>query len=237
MYPPDALSLPKNFMPQPPFDTGTLEIRDELLLPRPLDPEAIKRETGRYYAMITHLDAQIGRILARLEETGQLDNTLIIFAGDNGLTLGAHGLLGKQTLYDEGVRVPMIIRGPGVQRGGTCNALVDLMDIMPTLCEVAGVAPEGTDGQSLLPLARGEAAPKRDAIFLHYDDVFRAVRNDKFKYIAHLKTGREELFNLQDDPFELHDLAGDAAFSVTKIELRDKLNAWRQSVGDDGARI
>ncbi len=236
MYRPDTLSLPKSFMPQPPFDTGTLEIRDELLLPRPLDPEAIQRETGRYYAMITHLDAQIGRILARLEETGQLDNTLIVFAGDNGLTLGAHGLLGKQTLYDEGVRVPMIVRGPGVQRGGKCGALVDLMDIMPTLCEVAGVEPEDIDGRSMLKLARGEAVPRRDAVYLHYDDLFRAVRTEQFKFIAYLKTGREELFNLRDDPYELHDLSEDSAFDELKTELRGKLTAWRQAMGEEGVK-
>lgn len=232
MYPPESVSLPKNFMPEPPFDTGTLDIRDEKLLERPLDPAVVKREIGRYYGMITHMDAQIGRILDWLETQGHLENTLIVFAGDNGLTLGAHGLLGKQTLYEEGVRVPMIVRGPGVRAGARVDALVDLMDIMPTVCEAAGVTAEDVDGRSLLPAARGEDADAREEVFLHYDDLFRAVRTERYKYIAHLKTGREELFDLEADPYELRNLAEEESVVDVKAGLKEKLERWRGSVGD-----
>ncbi len=233
MYSPAQVSLPPNFMPEPPFDTGTLDIRDEKLLPRPLDPKAVQQETARYYAMITHMDTQIGRLLQRLEERGELDNTFIVFAGDNGLTLGAHGLLGKQTLYEEGVRVPLIVCGPGVRRGKQCDAMVDLMDIMPTLCEVSGsVPPAHVQGRSLMPWLHGKRGERRDAIFCHYHHMFRMVRTERYKLILHLKTGREELFDLQNDPYELNDVSELAAFQDIKKDLRNRLNTWRSEVGD-----
>lgn len=233
MYPPEAMPLPPNYMAQPRFDPGTLDIRDEKLLERPLDPMEIRRETGRYYAMITHMDAQIGRVLEWLESRGQFDNTLIAFVGDNGLTLGAHGLLGKQTLLDDGVRVPLIVRGPGVARGARCDALVDVMDLMPTLCEAGGApVPEGVDGRSLWPHLRDAAAPGRDTVFGHYEDLFRSVRTRHYKYIHHLKTVREELFDLGADPYELHDIAGIPAHAETQTNLRNRLTQWRADMGD-----
>ncbi|GMW03923.1 MAG: sulfatase [Candidatus Hydrogenedentota bacterium] len=232
-YPVDAVSLPPNFMPQPLFDPGTLDIRDELLLPRPLDPEAIKIEIGRYYAMIAHVDRSIGRIVDHLKQANQWENTVVMFGGDNGLTLGSHGLLGKQTLYEEGVRVPCIVRGPGVRQGAVSGALVDLMDFMPTACDYAGVPlPASVDGKSLRGLAEGTAESVRDDIFCHYDDLFRMVRTDRYKLVLHLKSGREELFDLREDPFELTDRSADANFSSVLNELRTVLAGRRTSAGE-----
>ena len=108
LYPPEKIDLPANFMPEHPFDNGEMKIRDEKLADWPRTPEAVKKHIADYYAMITHLDAQIGHILNALEKTGRAKNTIIIFASDNGLALGQHGLLGKQSLYDHSVRVPLI---------------------------------------------------------------------------------------------------------------------------------
>src|SRR5690606_34723743 len=91
------------------------------------------------YAMITHMDMEIGRILAVLEETGREENTIVVFAADNGLAVGQHGLLGKQNLYEHSARVPMILRGPGIPAGETVDALVYLHDLFPTLTELAGL--------------------------------------------------------------------------------------------------
>lgn len=233
LYPPDSVSLPPNFLPAPPFDTGTLDIRDEKLMPRPLDPHALKTEIGRYYGLITHMDDQIGRIVTKLEATGNWDSTLTIFGGDNGLTIGSHGLLGKQSLHEEGVRVPLIVRGPGVDAGQRCDALVDLMDVMPTLCDAAGVEiPDAVDGRSLLPYCQGKKTKSRDAIFCHYDDLFRMVRTRRFKLIDYIKIGREELFDLETDPFEVHNLVDSPHYQDTLSDLRAKLQTWRKEMRD-----
>ena len=233
LYPPQTISLPPNFMPAPLFDPGTLDIRDEKLLPRPLNPLEIRQEIARYYAMLTHLDNQIGRMLHRLQEKGLLENTVVILAGDNGLSLGAHGLLGKQNMYEEAVRVPLIIRGPGFQSGVRCDALVDLMDVMPTLCDIAGAPiPAGVQGRTLTPLLTGRRKRLRESIFCHYDDLFRMVRTPRHKLVRHLKTGREELFHTETDPYEQNDLIESALYAPVLNDLRARLNHWRRTLND-----
>ena len=220
-------------MPAPPFDPGTLDVRDEKLLPRPLDPAAIRREIARYYGLITHVDNQIGRVLHRLQEKGQLDNTVIILAGDNGLSLGAHGLLGKQNMYEEAVRVPLIIRGPGFQSGVKCTALVDLMEIMPTMCNIAGAPiPGSVQGRTLTPLLTRRRNRLRDSIFCHYADLFRMVRTPKHKLIRHLETVREELFHTETDPYEQNNLIESAIYAPILNDLRARLVHWRKILGD-----
>jgi arylsulfatase A-like enzyme len=113
MYDVEAVTLPENFMPAHPFDNGDLEIRDELLAGFPRTPAEIQRHNAEYYAMISHLDAQIGRILDALSRRGVLEDTIIVLAGDNGLAIGRHGLMGKQNMYDHSLHVPLLISGPG----------------------------------------------------------------------------------------------------------------------------
>lgn len=231
MYPPEKITLPANFMREPRFDPLTLHIRDELLHPRPFDPELIRRETGKYYGLISHLDSQVGRLLDHLEKSGQLERTVIVFASDNGLTLGAHGLLGKQTLYEEGVRVPLILRGPRIAAGRVCDALVDLMDLFPTFLDFAGAPiPAEVQGHSLRPLLAGEKEELRDSIFCHYEDYFRMVRTPSHKLVRHLKTGREELFELEADPFELQDLSGSPEHTRLREALGERLDRWRKEI-------
>ncbi len=238
MYDPQQIPLPPNFMPAPPFDPGTLEIRDEKLLPLPRDPERIRVETARYYGLITHMDEQIGRVLKELEDQKLADRTIVIFASDNGLTLGAHGLLGKQTLYDEGVRVPLMIRHPRLDRAGqTRDALVYLADLMPTLFDWTGVTPpEGIEGRSLNAVYAGRQEQVRDAVFGRYDEKddprFRSIRTERYKLIRYLKLGREELFDLSKDPYELKDLSEDAAMRSIREDLHRRLCDWQTSQHD-----
>lgn len=103
-YEADTITLPINFLPRHPFDTGDMNVRDEILRPVPRTEEAIKKEIADYYGMISEVDTQIGRVLQALQESGQLDNTILVFASDNGLAVGQHGLLGKQNLYDPQIR-------------------------------------------------------------------------------------------------------------------------------------
>ena len=113
--------------------------------------------------MITHADAQIGRVLEVLAETGRAENTIIVFAGDNGLALGQHGLMGKQSLYDHSVRVPLSFAGPGIPRGVRSEAYCYLLDIYPTLCDLIGLpAPETVEGTSLVPAMRDPQDQVRD---------------------------------------------------------------------------
>jgi arylsulfatase A-like enzyme len=117
MYDPVKIPLPVNFMEEHPFDHGNLRGRDELLWTWPRTAGAVRDELAHYYAVLTHLDAQIGRVLASLDETGQSANTLLIFTADNGLAIGSHGLRGKQNMYEHSIGVPLLVRGPGIAAG------------------------------------------------------------------------------------------------------------------------
>jgi len=233
LYDPKRLSLPPNCLPRHPFDNGDLETRDEKLAPWPRTPENTRFQLAEYYAMISHLDEQIGRILAVLDETGLAEKTLIVFAGDNGLAVGQHGLFGKQNAYEHSIHVPLLMAGPGLPGGKRCDAFCYLTDTFPTLFDLIGLPlPEGVDGRSLLPALRGE--PVRDAIFFAYRDVQRAVRVGDYKLIEYTVKGecRTQLFDLARDPFETHDLSGEACHARTLERLRERLRVMQRETGD-----
>src|SRR6185295_12363812 len=124
--------LPPDFLPQHPFDNGEMTVRDEKLAPWPRTPENIRSQLADYYALITFMDLQIGRILAALDKSGAAQDTIVVFSSDQGLALGSHGLMGKQNLYESGMKVPLIFAGPGIPKG-QADALVYLHDIYPTV--------------------------------------------------------------------------------------------------------
>lgn len=134
MYPIESIHLPQSYMPQHPFDNGHMFLRDEELAPWPRTPEVAKEHLAAYYAIITHLDAQIGKVIAALKESGQYDNTIIVFSGDSGLAVGCHGLMGKQSVYNEdGIHVPFVISGGAIKESGVrYDALCYIHDIYPT---------------------------------------------------------------------------------------------------------
>ncbi|MBA3697765.1 MAG: sulfatase-like hydrolase/transferase [Planctomycetes bacterium] len=232
-YRADPPVVPRNFMPQHPFDNGELMVRDEKLLPTPRDETAVRREIGDYYAAITFMDEQIGRILAALESSGQAGNTIIVFSSDHGLALGSHGLLGKQNLYEHSMRAPLIIAGPGLPAGKRSAALCHLLDIFPTLGDLAGVpAPTGSEGQSLGPVLRGQSDTARPLIGTAYRKVQRAVTDGRWKLIAYPQVPRVQLFDLQSDPDERQDLAGDPANAVRLAGLVTALQGWQRAHGD-----
>lgn len=209
------LTLPSNVMPAHPFDNGELEVRDEQLLPRPLTDVAVRRELAAYYAMIAEVDAQIGRILDALDRAGLAGQTIVVFASDNGLAVGSHGLLGKQNLYEESVRVPLVFAGPGVPAGERRSQLALLSDVFPTLLDMLNLeAPASMQGRSLLAAIRSPSEPLRDFVFYAYRDLQRGVRTvDDWKLIEYRVKGarRVQLFNLRDDPAELNNLAAHAS--------------------------
>ena len=135
VYNPDSIKLPKNFKEKHPFDNGELDIRDEWLATYPRNQEEIKANIAAYYAMISHMDYEIGRLLDTLEEKNIFKNTYIVFAGDNGLAVGQHGLMGKQNLYEHSINVPLIFTGPNIENS-IKKDLVYLFDVFPTIVEL-----------------------------------------------------------------------------------------------------
>ena len=235
MYNPQDIALPANFVPEHPFDNGEMTIRDEQLAPWPRTPGIVQQHIADYYGMISHLDEHIGRVLETLEETGHAQNTVVVFAGDNGLAVGQHGLMGKQNMYEHSVRVPLIISGPGVPKDERRDALCYLLDIFPTLCDLAGLpTPDTVEGRSLLPIITGEKRSVRDALFFAYGDVQRAVRDERYKLIEYLVNDARttQLFDVTDDPWETSDLACDPAYSHHKTRLREQLAALQAEMGD-----
>ncbi len=239
LYDPGRLALPPNFMPEHPFDNGDLRVRDEKLAPWPRTPDVIRRHIADYYGMISHLDAGIGRVLEALRKAGRADDTVVIFTGDNGLALGRHGLMGKQSVYDHSVHVPLIISGPGIPRGGRVEAMCYLLDLFPTACELAGIAPpEGLDGVSLLPLLDGRKERVRETLFFAYRDFQRAVQDERWKLIEYDVRGvrTTQLFDLRADPWEMKNRAEDPACGRELARLRGELAAWRRRVGDSSLK-
>jgi arylsulfatase A-like enzyme len=233
MYPPDSIELPGNFLPEHPFDNGELKVRDEMLASFPRTGREIRQHIAGYYAMITHMDHHIGRVLDGLEKSGHAKNTIIIFAGDNGLAVGQHGLMGKQSMYDHSLRVPLVMSGPGIARGRTVDALVNLQDLFPTACELAGLPRPGTcESPSLAPLLAGSARAVRECVFGAYRDVQRMVRTDQYKLIVYPKVGRIQLFDMRADPLEKQDLSADPVHAQALARLKELLRQCQREAGD-----
>ena len=245
MYKPQDIELPPNFMPRPmngsePFkyytDWHGKNLRDEKqMVPFPRTPAGLRDVRSRYYGTITHDDDQIGRILDKLDEQQLTEDTLVIFLADHGISLGAHGISGKQTMYEEGIRLPLVMRYPRLKRGSAENSnLVSLIDIFPTICEAAGIAiPDSIEGKSLLGLYRGKAGTHRERIFASFVSPrrhrlnVRCIRTERYKLIHHLTTDEVELYDLKEDPYELNNLARQKRFSKLKKRFMAELLAWR----------
>jgi len=234
-YNPEAISLPINFMTKHNFNNGELIIRDENLLPFPRTEEAVKEEIAAYYAMISEVDDNIGKILKVLGETGHADNTIIIFTSDNGLAVGQHGLLGKQNLYDHSVRVPLIISGPGIKNGVFSESLVYLNDIFPTITDLIGIEkPRTIDGLSLLPILNDPNTSIRNSVFLMYKNFQRGIRTRNWKLIKYLVDGKKttQLFEIKKDPLETNNLANDPKYKNKVEEMTVLLQEWIKISGD-----
>ena len=235
MYDPGKVAVPENFCPVHPFDNGEMVIRDEMLAPFPRTPEIVQEHIAAYWAMITHLDAHIGRVLEALEETGHAEDTIIVFAGDNGLAVGQHGLMGKQNMYEHSVRVPLVMCGPGIAAGERSDALCYLLDIFPTLCDLVDVpAPESVEGRSLAPVIRGQAQSTYDSLFFAYMHKQRAIREERFKLIEYFGEAERvtQLFDLVADPWETANLANAPGMDAEVARLRSELHAWQRRVSD-----
>jgi arylsulfatase A-like enzyme len=236
VYYKDRPPLPANFLPQHPFDNGmTKGGRDENLARYPRTRDVISDQLCEYYGLITHLDEQVGRILAALEKSGQADNTVVIYTADHGLAMGSHGLLGKQSLYEHSMRSPLVIAGPGIPAGRSTEAFTYLFDLVPTICALAGVTPpEKVAGEDLRPLWEGKGGKEqiRDSVFLPFSDLMRAVRDRRWKLIVYPRIDHLQLFDLVEDPDERHDLAPLPEHAAQVERLTALMASWQEKVGD-----
>ncbi|MEF3305055.1 arylsulfatase [Paenibacillus sp. GYB003] len=196
-----------------------------------LPKRRLDRAKAAYYALITHIDDQIGRLLNALGEHGVLNDTVVLFTSDHGELMGDHHYFRKALPYEGSAKVPFLVYDPGnrlgLAKGGRVESVVELRDIMPTLLDAAGVPiPDTVEGASLLPLCRGERTPWRG--YIHGEHSFGALSNHyatdgREKYIWFSQTGEEQFFDLVADPQELRNLANEK-------EARARVSLWRKRV-------
>jgi arylsulfatase A-like enzyme len=233
MYPDESIPLPGNYKKYHPFVFDDMQVRDENLAPWPRTPEIIQASLADYYALISHLDKRVGDIIETLRKDGLYDNTIIIYAADNGLAIGSHGLLGKQDLYEHSMKVPLIISGPGIPQKKVSDALVYLYDIYPTLVELCGLPqPDGIDGKDITPVLTGKSDGVRSSLFTVYRNTVRAVRDMDWKLIRYPERHYTQLFNLKDDPLELNNLAGYPEWQSKVDEMMNLVKEWQKVTGD-----
>ena len=222
-------------MPEHPFDNGELFIRDELLAPHPRDEKSIRQHISDYYGMISHLDEQIGRIVDAMESLNQRENTLLVYTADHGLAVGQHGLMGKQNLYEHSVRTPLILSGPNLPPGRRVHALTYAYDLFPTLCGLCRLPiPKSVEGVSLVPLISGTTRKLHDTVSAAYKQYQRMVCDGRWKLVEYRVHGvrHTQLFDLERDPHEVENLAGQNGQSSRIRSLRESLKEWQRAVQD-----
>jgi arylsulfatase A-like enzyme len=214
-----------------------------LVVPSPLPWETWQKIMARAYAHITMIDAAGGLILEKLDELGLRENTLVIWTTDHGDALASHGGRFDKGAYmtEEVLRVPLAMRFPGrIEPGQVSNALVCGTDIAPTLLDAAGTAFESpVDGQSLLPLAAGEADEWRDSLLVEtyghgygLTHVGRGILKGRYKYLIY-QDHLGELYDLEADPYEMTNLIHDPRYGEVLAELEEALRAWQRRTGDE----
>ncbi len=211
---PNQPKLPPNYLPTHPFHHGHPGLRDEVAVSgvwERRDEQTIRNELGREFACSENIDIQIGRVLEKLKAMGELDNTYIIYTADHGMAIGRHGLQGKQNLYEHTWRVPFIVKGPGIQPGSRAEGNIYLLDVLATLCDLAGIdAPETNEGTSFKPVLTGAQQTIRDVLYGVYSGGtkpgMRSVKQGDWKLIKYDALNgsvREtQLFNLKENPNE-----------------------------------
>lgn len=237
-YPLDKITVPASFQPLYPHADKIgcgKSLRDEQLAPFPRTEYAVKVNRQEYYALITHMDHQIGKILDTLEKTGQAENTYIFFTADHGLSVGHHGLIGKQNMYEHSMRVPFMVVGPGVPQDQRIDTPIYLQDVMPTTLELAGAeVPAHVQFKSLLPVLAGRRDVQYEALYGAYrEDMQRMVVRDGFKLILYPAVPTALLLDLENDPQELNNLAQDPGQQARIKSLFKQLQKLQKQTGDE----
>jgi len=210
-----APSVPVSWLPKHPFHHGHPDLRDEVRVPGVMTSRSeatVRNELGREYACIENIDDQVGLVIEKLKTMGELENTYIFYTADHGIAVGRHGLMGKQNLYEHSWRVPFIVSGPGIKPGSRAVGNNYLLDVLPTVCELSGLAiPETAQGKSLKPVLLGKRDRIRNVMYGAYcggtKPGMRSVRKGDWKLIKYDvldgKVRQTQLFNLKQNPEEL----------------------------------
>lgn len=206
--------LPLNYLPEHPFHHGHPGLRDEVSVSgvwEKRDERTIRNELGREFACSENIDIQIGKVLDQLEAMGELDNTYIVYTADHGMAIGRHGLQGKQNLYEHTWRVPFIVKGPGIPAGKRAVGNIYLLDVLATLCDLAGIEPPTTnEGTSFVPVLKGQQQTIRETLYGVYcggtKPGMRCVKKGDWKLIKYDvldgQVRETQLFNLAENPHE-----------------------------------
>ncbi len=200
--------------------------------PEPWDPRTPARID--YFRTLAAVDESVGRVLAALKDAGQLDNTVILFAGDNGFFHGEHRRGDKRTAHEESIRIPLLVCGPGIARPGTVSEqMVVNIDVAPTILDMAGVRPPATmQGRSLKPILAGQSPPWRTSFFYAYYKeawlpaipTMYAVRTADWKYVAYPEIKDiDELYDLKRDPHEMRNLVADPTAQPKLAQMKAEL--------------
>ncbi len=235
-YPVEEISVPENYLDEYPYKDAmgcSKDLRDERLAPFPRTKYAVKVHRQEYYAIITHMDKQVGRILDALEASGKAENTVILFTADHGLAIGHHGLMGKQNMFDHSIRVPLFVSGKGIPQNVKIDTPVYLQDIMPSALEIAGVVqPEQVRFKSLMPLLDGKQHDHYDSIYGGYMNLQRMICDGQYKLIYYPKIEKNILYDLVNDPLEMKNIADDPAFAAVVSRLQKQMMNKRIEYGD-----
>jgi arylsulfatase A-like enzyme len=206
----------------------------------PRDQAVMRGFIHAYYAVISHLDHQIGTLVKQMKDAGLWENTIFFFLSDNGYHLGSHGLGNKITMHEESVRVPMFAVGLGVPKGKRSTALVSSLDLYPTVLKIAGIesVPKHAMGLALQPILQNSRAGIREAVFSEGVGVdglpgqgHRMARTTRYKYVL-TGTDEEYLFDEEADPSELKNLIHNDGLRGERDALRQHLKSWMKQIGD-----
>ncbi len=249
LYPEHSVPMPSQYAPHErpthPFITAMGEVA---IYDKAFDPASIRRAIAAYFGMVSFLDDNIGKLMRALEQTGLINETRVIYTSDHGDNLGNRGLWGKSNMYEDSAGIPLIMAGPGIERGSVCHEPVSLVDGLPTILDCVGCPRPAAalPGQSLFDIARGHFAPRHVFSEYHaFSSVTGAfmIRKGAFKYIYYAGIA-PQLFDLETDPEERHDLAADPGYAglvrdceaaLRQICDPDEVN--RRAHADQAARI
>lgn len=228
MYPLESIVVPrvpkgyKSSLPAPAWNSIRRK-KDQINLPDETAREVIQS----YYASITFADAQAGRILDALDETGLTENTIVVFTSDHGYHMGEHGHWQKTTLFENSTRVPFVIAGPGVKaKGEASDAAVEMVDFFPTLAGLAGLeAPGYVSGKSLVPILEDSSKSVREVAFSQYSNGY-SIRGSRYRYTEWGEKGEQgaELYDRKSDPEELENLVDSKDHATIRKELAAQLH-------------
>lgn len=205
----------------------------------------LERSLRGYYAQIMNMDDNIGRVLDALDQTGRREDTIVVSFSDHGSMMGSHGRMHKEVPEEESSNIPLIVRYPGlVASGRVTDALIGIVDLMPSLLGLVGVPiPESVEGADLSRAIKGDTDAGRESLLIQFDRAFfdypenhdlhtRTIRTGAWKYTVHYRRGESRMFDLENDPYEMTNLIDSRDHAAVRADLHARLSRELESIGD-----